>query len=60
MCLWGDTDIYFARLINITLTTPAPGMQIVMDCPHSGCPVAFSNLLHQTFAVTRDMDPNDI
>ena len=31
-----------------------------MDCPRSGCPVAFSNLLRQTFAVTRDLDSNNI
>ena len=60
MCLWGDISIHSGTLMNIAFTAPAPAMQIVVDNPRSGRPVAFSDLLRQTFAVTRDLDPNDI
>ena len=45
---------------NVAFALPAPGMQVVMDNPCSGQTVALSNLLRQTFIVTRDLDPNDI
>ena len=60
MCLRGDINIHSGSLTNIAFAAPAPGMQIVMDNPRSGRPVALSDLLRQTFAVTKDLDPNDI
>jgi len=35
-------------------------MQVVMDNPRSGRAVALSDLLRQTFILTRDHNPNDI
>ena len=49
-----------ATINNVTFSQPAAGMQVVMDNPCLGQAVAFSDLLRQTFIVTRDLDPNNI
>ena len=49
-----------ATVTNVTFSQPAAGMQVVMDNPCSGRAVALSDLLRQTFIVTRDHNPNDI
>ena len=49
-----------ANVTNVTFALPEAGMQVVMDNPRSGRAVALSDLLRQTFIVTRDLDPNNI
>ena len=53
-------DVRLATITNVSFAQPAAGMQVVMDNPCSGRAVALSNLLRQTFIVTRDHNPNDI
>ena len=53
-------DVRTANITNITFALPAAGMQVVMENPRLGRAVALSDLLKQTFIVTRDLDPNDI
>ena len=53
-------DVRSANITNVTFSQPAAGMQVVMDSPCSGRAVALSDLLRQTFIVTRDHDPNGI
>ena len=47
------------NISNVTFAQPAVGMQAVMDNPRLGRAVALSDLLRQTFIMTRDHDPND-
>ena len=45
---------------NVTFTQPEAGMQVVMDNPRLGQAVALSNLLRQTFIITKDHNPNNV
>ena len=56
LCLRGTVDMTSASISNITFALLATGMVIVMDGPRSGRAVALSDLLRQTFIVTRDLD----
>jgi hypothetical protein len=47
-------------ITNVSFAQPATGMHVVMDNPRSGCAVALSDLLRQTFIVTRTPNPNNI
>ena len=60
LCLLGDVDMRLATVNNVTFAQPTAGMQVVMDNPCSGRAVVLSDLLRQTFIVTRDIDPNNI
>ena len=53
-------DVRTANITNVTFALPAAGMQVVMDNPCLGRAVALSDLLKQTFIVTRDLDHNNI
>ena len=53
-------NVRSATISTVTFTQPAAGMQVVMDNPRLGQAVALSDLLRQTFIVTRDHDPNSI
>ena len=53
-------DVRTANVTNVTFSLPAVGMQVVMDNPRLGLSVALSDLLRQTFIMTRDLDPIDI
>ena len=60
LCLQENVDVNSALITNVAFALPATGMQVVMDNPRSGRAVDLSDLLKQTFIVTRDHDPNDI
>ena len=49
-----------ASIAKVTFALPATGMQVVMDNPRSGRAIALSDLLKQTFIMTRDHNPNNI
>ena len=49
-----------ASVHNIPFALLVPGMEIVMDSPHSGRAVTLSDLLRQTFIVIWDLDSHDI
>ena len=53
-------DVRSANITNVTFNQPAAGMQVVMDNPRLGRAVVLSDLLRQTFIVTRDHDPDEI
>ena len=53
-------DVRSANITNVSFNQPAAGMQVVMDNPRLGRAVALSDLLRQTFIVTRDHDPKNI
>ena len=49
-----------SNVSNVTFSLRAAEMQVVMDNPCSRRAVVLSDLLRQTFMVTRDLDSNDI
>ena len=49
-----------SNITNVTFSLPVAGMQVVMDNLRLGRAVALSDLLRQTFIVTKDLDLNDI
>ena len=53
-------DVNSASKTNITFALPATDMQVVMDNPSSGRAVDLSDLLKQTFIMTRDHKPSNI
>ena len=53
-------DVKSASFSNISISQPAMGMQVVMANPLLRRAVALSELLRQTFIVTRDHNPNKV
>ena len=48
------------KISNVLFSQPAMGIQVVMDNPCLGRAVALSDLLRQTFIVTRYHNPSNI